>query len=315
MLVRARSERGGGTAKVAKKRNASVLSGDVSSRYLAPLLTEASSLASENRRRKKLYELKSVSPKVVDDYLAEKWEVDKKLKRLVRMKRFKGHDEHLEDRLWCLLYKLGYEELNQGRQFKVLIKRRGAEELEKQIDVFAKDAETVVVAECKSSAKLTKRKSLQKDLAEFATLKGPIANAIKKHYGKEFRPKILWLFVTGNIVWSEPDLARAQGHAICVLTDREMRYFNQLANHLGSPARYQFLAEYLKNQKIPELADHKIPAIRGKLGGKRFYCFITTPEHLLKIAFVNHRSLKDPDGFPTYQRLVTLFSTIRRNRL
>lgn len=73
---------------------------------------------------------------------------------------------------------------------------------------------------------------------------------------------------------------------------------------MGRATRYQFLAEYLGGQKIPELHDVKIPAIRGKLGGRTFYSFVSTPEQLLKICFVNHRTLADPLALPTYQRLV-----------
>ena len=117
--------------------------------------------------------------------------------------------------------------------------------------------------------------------------------------------KIIWLFVTENIIWSNPDKERAKGENIRVITEKELRYYSQVAEHLGSAARYQFLAEFLKDQQIPELSGIAVPAIRGKLGGRRFYCFVTTPKHLLKIAFVNHRSLNDPDGAPTYQRLVS----------
>jgi DNA sulfur modification protein DndB len=77
-----------------------------------------------------------------------------------------------------------------------------------------------------------------------------------------------------------------------------------LAEHLGRATKYQFLAEYLGGQKIPELKGVTVPAIRGKLGGKTFYSFISTPEQLLKICFVNHRTLADPLALPTYQRLV-----------
>jgi DGQHR domain-containing protein len=45
------------------------------------------------------------------------------------------------------------------------------------------------------------------------------------------------------------------------------------------------------------------------LGGKTFYSFVSTPEQLLKICFVNHRTLADPLALPTYQRL------IKRSRL
>ena len=88
------------------------------------------------------------------------------------------------------------------------------------------------------------------------------------------------------------------------MTEREVGYFSQLSDHLGRATRYQFLAEYLGGQKIPELKDVKVPAIRGKLGGKTFYSFVSTAEQLMKICFVNHRTLADPLALPTYQRLV-----------
>lgn len=64
------------------------------------------------------------------------------------------------------------------------------------------------------------------------------------------------------------------------------------------------MAEFLKDQQIPELANRKVE--RSKAGRRKpFFCFVTTPRHLLKISFVNHRSLNDPEGAPTYQRLVS----------
>ena len=161
-----------------------------------------------------------------------------------------------------------------------------------------------MVAECKASSN-PRRRSLQKDIEEFANLKGPIAASIKKYYGPTFKPKIIWLFVTDNIIWSKPDKDRAVGENIKIITERELRYYIQIANHIGAAARYQFLAEFLQNQKIPGLEGKTVPAIRGKLGGKKFFAFVTTPKDLLKIGFVNHRSLNDPEGAPTYQRLVS----------
>ncbi len=203
-----------------------------------------------------------------------------------------------------LLFKLGYPELNHGRNFQILIQRKGAKTLSKQIDVFAKDDETVIVAECKACDKTTKR-TLQKDIEEFANLKGPIAQSVQSHYGRGFKPKIIWIIVTENILWSKPDRERAAGQNIRVITERELRYYSQIAEHLGKAARYQFLAEFLRDQEIPELRNKTVPAIRGKLGGRKFYAFITRPRDLLKISFVNHRSLNDPEGAPTYQRLVS----------
>ncbi len=111
--------------------------------------------------------------------------------------------------------------------------------------------------------------------------------------------------MTSNIIWSLPDRNRAAGENIQVVTEKELRYFTQIADHLRKAARFQFLAEFLGGQKIPELENVKVPAVRGKLGGKTFFSFISTPRQMLKIAFVNHRALSDPAGAPAYQRLVS----------
>jgi len=240
----------------------------------------------------------------LEEAVAQGWTKDRALAKKIRIKREKILDERLENKFWMLLYKLGYSELNQGRSFKILLERKGADPLQKQVDVFAKDEETVIVAECKACGKVGGR-SLQKDIEEFANIKGLIAKSVERHYGREFRPKIIWFFVTENVIWSKPDKQRAAGENIRIVTERELRYYSQIADHLGKAARYQFLAEFLKDQEIPELKGKTVPAIRGKLGGKRFYSFVTRPRDLLKISFVNHRSLNDPEGAPTYQRLVS----------
>jgi len=272
--------------------------------YFFGLLMELTKIKREAAKRKLPYDQLSVLKADVGKYVEEGWEIDKELTRKTRLKRLKTIDERLENRLWILFFRLGYQELNEGRQFQVLIERKGADPIKKQIDVFAKDEETIIVAETKTCDRLKKR-SLQKDIEEFANLKGPISSAIKSHYGRDFKPKIIWLFVTENVIWSKPDKERARGEKIRIITERELRYYLQIADHLGKAARFQFLAEFLKNQKIPGLQNKKIPAIRGKLGGNKFYCFVTTPKELLKISFINHRSLNDPDGVPTYQRLVS----------
>ena len=254
--------------------------------------------------RSKRYDHRSVPPEEAAVILTQGWTEHRRFKTRVHVRRDRSHDQILENRAWCLLYILGYSEISRGRNFQVLIRRRGADDLYKQIDVLARDEETVLVLECKSRQVMGKR-SLQHDLAEFASLKSPLSTVINYHYSSSANPKIVWMFVTANIVWSEPDWQRAQGHSIRRVTERELGYYEQLARHLGPAARYQVLAEFLAGQKIPALANRQVPAIRGKLGGHTYYSFVTTPKDLLKIAFVNHRTLNDPNALPTYQRLLT----------
>ncbi|MDO9557219.1 MAG: DGQHR domain-containing protein [Coriobacteriia bacterium] len=272
--------------------------------WLTPILSDPARLKREESKRHKLCQETSVPKPLVPEYVEAGWEVAREFKTRTRLRRPWPHEERLENQAWCLFYLLGYPEISSGRSFKVRIERKGAKPLTKQIDVLAKDDETVLVAECKSSSQVGRR-SLQKDIEEFANLKGPISKAINEHYGQDPKLKIIWLFVTHNIVWSNPDKERAAGANIHIITERELRYYLQIADHLRSAARYQFLAEFLKNKQIPGMENVRVPAVRGRLGGRNFYSFVSTPRQMLKIAFVNHRSLNDPDGAPSYQRLVS----------
>jgi DNA sulfur modification protein DndB len=225
-------------------------------------------------------------------YLAEGWTIEKKLTRQLRLSKLKSLDRQFEDRIWRLFYRMGYDELNRGHDFTIQYKATDGSFRKKQVDIFAKDAETVIVGECKCCEDY-KQRSLSKDIAEFAGLRKQFADAIRSHYGRDFKPKIIWLFFTDKVLRSDADRDKASSEQIKIITEREADYFSQLSEHLGSATRYQFLAEYLVGQKIPELKNVKVPAIRGKLGGRTFYSFVSTPEQLLKICFVNHRTLAD----------------------
>jgi DNA sulfur modification protein DndB len=203
---------------------------------------------------------------------------------------------------------MGYDDLNKGHDFVIRYKAADKSFREKQIDIFAKDAETVIVGECKCCDDY-KPRGLGKDIAEFVGLRKQFSDSIRAHYDGKFKPKILWFFFTDKVLWSAADKGKAEAEHLRIMTEREIDYFSQLSEHLGRATRYQFLAEYLANEKIPELKGVKVPAIRGSLGNRTFYSFVSTPEQLLKICFVNHRTLADPLALPTYQRLV------RRNRL
>ena len=271
-------------------------------RKLNPVLSEKSERVGAYQKRRDQYKYESIHPADVQKYEAESWEIHRESKSRVRMKRMKPHDKILEDQTWCLFYRMGYPEIN-GDNFKIEYERADGSTGEKQIDVFAKDSETVLVVECKSRETRGYR-SLQKDIHETESLQKPIANAVRQYYGVDFKPKIIWAYVTHNIIWSAPDLERAGAINVRVITENEMQYFDAFIKHMGPAGRYQFLAEFLEKQDIPSLSNVKVPAIKGKLGGIPFFSFVTTPRHLLKIAFVNHQALNHPDGRPAYQRMI-----------
>lgn len=269
---------------------------------LSSLVQDEQQLRAEARQRREQVDITSIYPEEEEKFAAKGWTLLSSGVSKLKLKRAKTHDALLEDRMWSLFHKLGYPVLN-SKGFKVRFKRQDGSFGEKQIDVFAKDDETCVIVECKSRDKRGKR-NLQTHIHETAALQKPIASAIRKHFGGEFKPKLIWMYATANIIWSEQDLERAQAENIQVVTESELQYFEAFAGYLGSAGRYQFLAEFLEGQDVPALENVKIPAVRGSFGPHTFYSFAISARHLLKIAFVNHQALDHPDSRPAYQRMV-----------
>lgn len=83
-----------------------------------------------------------------------------------------------------------------------------------------------------------------------------------------------------------------------------MSFFETFIAHIGTAGRYQFLAEFLHGQDIPNLTNVKVPAVKGSFGKDVFFSFVISARHLLKIAFVNHQALNHPEGRPAYQRMI-----------
>jgi hypothetical protein len=272
-------------------------------KVIANLLTAEGDIAAEYRRRNDPYTYESVHRADEDVYVAKGWEVHKRGKTRLRLRQKKRHDAWLEDRVWVLFRRMRYPTLS-GKHFRLEYQRPDGTADSKQIDVFGKDDETVIVVECKSR-ETRGRKSLAKDLVETRYLQRPIADVVRKIYGKDSRLQIIWMYVTQNIVWYEPDLERADAFNIRVVTENEFRYYDKFIRHMGPAGRYQFLAEFLRDRRIPGLEDVKIPAVRGRLGKNLFYSFVIPAKHLLKISFINHHALNHPDGQPAYQRMVS----------
>lgn len=273
------------------------------SSYLSPLLIDKGSLAPAFRVRRRQFEQKSVHPADVEEESRKGWELVRAGKRRSRLKREKTHAKWLEDRVWCLLYQMGYGTLN-DYNFKITFIRQSGSSHTKQIDAYAEDNETSIVVECKSR-KVVGRRSLQKDLEETRALQDYLRTSIYKRFSNRARPKVIWIYATNNIVWSQPDKERAEDYGINVLTENRLEYFEAFVRHMGPAGRYQILGEFLKDQKIPGLEDVVLPAIRGKIGGQTYYSFVATPRHLLKIAFINHHALDHPAGQPAYQRMIS----------
>ena len=218
-------------------------------------------------------------------------------KRQIVLKKDKNHSKAFEQKVWSIFVKIGFHYINQDEKFKI----EYADGLTKQIDVFAMDDECILVVECKSSKK-RKTVNYQKDINELIGLKTNLINKIRKDYSYK-KQKIAFIFATNNSVLGNQDRKRLKEGNIHHLNQDAFSYLEQLADHLGNAAKYQFMGKLFEKTKIPELKN-RVPAVEGKLGKFRYYSFSIEPLTLLKLSYVFHRTDVTEEAANAYQRLI-----------
>ena len=258
------------------------------------------------RRRKNRFYEESFPIREEGLRLEEGWELVRRNRNTIRLRKPKPFDEILEDEVWLLFARMGFRHLSKDRDFRIDVDNSGSGVPPKQIDVFASDDETAIIVECKASETLRSR-TLQKDLNETRALQDPIRRAIHDSLPGP-RRRVVFAYATRNIDWSEPDRARAKDNQIAIFRDRQIDYYTKLVTILGPAARYQLLGDLLEGSTIVGL-NESVSAVRGKFGANKFYQFTIEPEKLLKLVYVSHRGSSEEDPVGTYQRLLS------RNRL
>ncbi len=229
----------------------------------------------------------------------EGWEVLRKNQKSFRLKKPKPLDEQLEDEAWCLMARMGFQDLSDGRQFKIA----AGDGLEpRQIDVFAKDDECALFIEC-TQCESPKKKDMSSLINKINSINGPIRQSVIKYYGKLHKLKMRWIIVTRNIEWGKADLGKAKDAQIVVIQEHELEYFKKLTQHIKTAARYQLLAHVFSGEVIKGL-NTKVLATRGTMGGHSFYNFLMSPKELLKIGYISHKASREIDNIETYQRML-----------
>ena len=273
--------------------------------YLGPLVI-GDDITSELRRRKSKEIFKTVSAsnkKLVDEKVKleeqDGWRVSKKNKKSTRMAKLKPANEQIEDEVWSILAQMGFKEMSLGRNFTIAVEEGLPP---RQIDVFAKDDESVIIVECTQC--ITPGKKPMANLIEkIRAIRESLLKSIRQAYGKQTKLKVKYVIATRNIEWSDVDLAKCDEAQIAVIADGELDYYAALVQHLKHAARYQLLSHMFAGQKIDGLA-RQVVATHGKMGGETFYTFLIPPAELLKIAYVGHKASRDIENLQTYQRML-----------
>lgn len=257
-------------------------------------------LFATKKERSKTYLTKKERRIALPDLIEEGWTEFKSYKdpKFVGVKQDKPYDEVFEDKVWMLFANLGFTDMNCDRLFKMQYDYQNPN-ITQQIDVFAADDETVIIAECKA-AETIKDGIFKKPIEAFYGQMDGLRKEVQKKFPGR---KVKFIWATHNYIMSRADLNKLNEWNIAYFSDATIDYYVELVKHIGTCARYQLLGNLFANQEIRNM-ENRIPAIQGKMGGYTYYSFSIEPEKLLKISYVLHRNEANKNMMPTYQRLI-----------
>jgi len=265
---------------------------------------EIEELRSVFGRKNKKDEFKSVKTSSVDDLLKQGWEVQRHNKSTSRLQRPKSKDVLLEDRVWTLLYRMGFTHMSgQGGGWLLTTSKSTDVTPKDQIDVVAVDEEIAIAVECKAAQLPRKPANFQKDLAKHVGLRPAFRRDVDKKLPLGHKRAPVMIMFTWDLILSDTDRARADDKRVVLLDQQDLEYYEQLVGHLGPAAKYQFYADIMPGRQIRGLAV-SVPALKSRMGAYTAYSFSITPEYLLKISYVAHRAKGKPTDIGTYQRMI-----------
>lgn len=268
---------------------------------LGKLITEKN-IPSQIKYRNKTHVFETIpnNEAILELKISEGWEIDKTFKSTIKLKKKKALDHFFEDKVWTLFAKLGFSVLNKDRFFKLPYDKNNPS-LSQQIDVFAKDKETIILVECKTALQ-NKKGDFKKELEAMSGKMQGLINTVKTLFPNE-KLKFKYILATHNFSISEVDSERLENINGTHFDENAIQYYFELISQLGNAAKYQLLGSLFYGQDIPEL-ENKVPAVRGEMGGHTYYAFSIEPGKLLKIGYVLHRNKANINMMPTYQRLI-----------
>jgi DNA sulfur modification protein DndB len=264
---------------------------------------EAKELRSLALLKKQEYDFISVKKADLQEALDQGWQVQREGKTRIRLRRPKRKDVLLEDRVWTLLYKMGFTHLSGKGGATLTLDPDNPDSPANQIDVVGLDAEVAIAIECKTADSPKKYPEFQQYLAKHSVIRERFAKAVHKRFPLPYKRIPVLAIFTWDFILTDKDIERAKCEKVVLFNENDLDYYLQLVAHLGPAAKYQLFADMLPGRTIHGLKI-SLPAIRARMGKYTCYNFSITPEYLLKIAYVSHRAKGKATDVDTYQRMI-----------
>lgn len=254
------------------------------------------------------YLTKRIQPASLEDVSAHGWIADKTYKRGdMQVKKVKPYGIATADRIWSVVSKMRFLYMNGPDPAQLSPEGKTPLQHTVEIDTVSIDREVGVAIFLKASpAKREADGQFRQDLELYANARSEFSQAINqqtyKPADRHYRIKAALVVFVCNITISEADQKFAREKNIALFDENDLEYYEELVEHLGAAAKYQFLADVLDDAEIPAL-HIKVPAIRLKIGKIIYYSFAIQPEYLLKISYIAHRARGKKADLQAYQRM------------
>lgn len=270
---------------------------------------EVEELRTLSRARAKNFSQKSIALKGIEGALSDGWLVHKKNNTSVQLRKIKPHNELYRDRVWSLLYKMdmrylsGVDDLAEHEST--------SDELVSRI--VAVDQEISISLATLSMGVYSNYEGFHGVLSDLSLEREKLVKLVSKRWPVEQKRNTVLAVFLNDVAISEGDREKAKALNVLLFDEQDLDYYEKLVNHIGPAAKYQFFADMLPGKTIPGLSI-KVPAVRTKMGKQTCYTFPISPEYLLKISYVSHRSKGKASDVHTYQRMLAKgrLGTIRK---
>lgn len=151
-------------------------------------------------RRANSDEYRSVRHVLVGEEVAKGWTPTKRNKITTRLRKSKTHDRLFEDRVWTLMYRMGFSTLSGSGGAYQRLNPSDPKTPDNQIDVVALDQEVAFAIECKSALKPRKFADFSADLAKHTSLREGFTKAIRAQFPVPHkRPAVFAIWTAGII--------------------------------------------------------------------------------------------------------------------
>jgi len=272
----------------------------------------ATNLGAAARAKSRNYETKTIPLTKMESFLKDGWTIDKKNVSSVRMRKSKETDKLYKDRVWTLLFKMGFPFLSPDDSF-LFVNPKEPDFPGDSIDVVGIDNEIALAIRCRYSSKRTAMPHLQKEISDFGNIRERFSRMVNKEYGTTHKRQVVFVEFLFNVTVPDTEREVAEKANVILFDEQDLKYYESLTSHIGPASKYQFFADMIPGKRVPGL-EIRVPAVKTKMGGTNCYTFSISPEYLLKISYISHRAKGKTSDVNTYQRMISRarLATIRK---